>query len=65
MEEDLFLKALNKELVPALGCTEPTAIALAAATAIKYLKGKIVTDLKVFASNNIIKNAMAVVIPGT
>ncbi len=63
--EELFFKALNKELVPALGCTEPIAIALATATAIKYLKGEKVTDLKVLASNNIIKNAMAVVIPGT
>ena len=65
MEEEFFLEALNQELVPALGCTEPVAIALAAATAIKYLKCKTVIDLKVFASNNIIKNAMAVVIPGT
>ena len=65
MDEKLFLEVLNKELVPALGCTEPVAIALAAATAIKYLKGETVTDLKVLASNNIIKNALAVVIPGT
>ena len=63
--EELFLKALNKELVPALGCTEPIAIALAAATAIKHVKGEKVSELKVLASNNIIKNAMAVVIPGT
>lgn len=65
MEEELFFKVLNKELVAALGCTEPIAIALAAATAIKYLKGETVTYLKVLASNNIIKNAMAVIIPGT
>ena len=65
MEEEFFLEALNQELVPALGCTEPVAIALAAATAIKYLKGGTVIDLKVLASNNIIKNALAVIIPGT
>ena len=65
MDKKLFLDVLNKELVPALGCTEPVAIALAAATAIKYLKGETVIDIKVLASNNIIKNALAVVIPGT
>lgn len=65
MEEELFLKVLNKELVPALGCTEPIAIALAAATAIKYLNGENIIYLKVFASNNVIKNAMSVIIPGT
>ena len=65
MDKKLFLDVLNKELVPALGCTEPVAIALAAATAIKYLKGETVIDIKVLASNNIIKNALAVIIPGT
>ena len=65
MDESIFLELLNKELVVALGCTEPIAIALAAATARKYVKGQKVIDLKVFASANVIKNAMAVNIPGT
>lgn len=65
MNENLFLKALNKELVVALGCTEPIAIALAAATARKYVSGDNVIDLKIFASSNVIKNAMSVHIPGT
>lgn len=65
MDERIFLKALDKELVVALGCTEPIAIALAAATARKYVKGGNVTDLRVYASSNIIKNAMSVNIPGT
>lgn len=65
MEESKFIKELNKELVVALGCTEPIAIALAAAVARKYVKGEAVVDVKIYASTNIIKNAMAVNIPGT
>lgn len=65
MDQSIFFKLLNKELVVALGCTEPIAIALAAATARKFVKGEKVIDLKVFASGNVIKNAMSVNIPGT
>lgn len=65
MNQSIFFELLNKELVVALGCTEPIAIALAAATARKYVKGDKVIDLKVFASGNVIKNAMSVNIPGT
>ncbi|MCM0649154.1 L-serine ammonia-lyase, iron-sulfur-dependent, subunit alpha [Clostridium swellfunianum] len=65
MDENVFLRALDKELVVALGCTEPIAIALAAATARKYSGDGEVLDLKVYASSNVIKNAMAVNIPGT
>lgn len=65
MNTEIFLKVLNRELVAALGCTEPIAIALAAATAIKYVKGQNIIDMNVYASNNVIKNAMAVIIPGT
>ncbi len=65
MNDNVFFKALDKELVVALGCTEPIAIALAAATARKYVKGEMVTDIKVYASSNVIKNAMSVNIPGT
>lgn len=65
MLEEKFLHILNKELVVALGCTEPIAIALASATARKYLPLSKITSIKVFASRNIIKNAMSVSIPGT
>jgi hypothetical protein len=65
MRHNGYFEILKKELVVALGCTEPIAIALAAATARKYVRGDKVTDLKVFASSNVIKNAMAVNIPGT
>lgn len=65
MNRDKFFEVLDRELVVALGCTEPIAIALAAATARKFVKGDRVTDIKVLASNNVIKNAMSVNIPGT
>lgn len=54
---------LEKELVIALGCTEPVAIALAAATAKSYAKGQI-EKIILKASGNIIKNAKSVGIPG-
>ena len=64
MLEKAFLDILDQELVVALGCTEPIAIALASAVASKHLKGEL-KSLEVFASANIIKNAMGVSIPGT
>ncbi|WNB91146.1 L-serine ammonia-lyase, iron-sulfur-dependent, subunit alpha [Bacillus sp. NEB1478] len=54
---------LEKELVVALGCTEPVAIALAAATASEFVKDEI-THISVSASGNVIKNALSVGIPG-
>ncbi|GEN81795.1 UPF0597 protein [Sporosarcina luteola] len=63
MTKDKFHKLIEKELVVALGCTEPVAIALAAATAKSYVSGDI-QELVVKASGNIIKNAKSVGIPG-
>lgn len=59
-----YLQILKEELVPAMGCTEPIAIAYAAAKAREVL-GK--TPEKVIAkcSGNIIKNAMCVIVPNT
>lgn len=65
MFEDKFLKLLSDELITALGCTEPIAIALAAAVARKHAGDAQIDEIKVYASANIIKNAMAVNIPGT
>jgi len=61
--KDKILALIEKELVIALGCTEPVAIALAAATAKSYVDGEI-EELIVKASGNIIKNAKSVGIPG-
>ncbi|MEH7332498.1 L-serine ammonia-lyase, iron-sulfur-dependent, subunit alpha [Neobacillus drentensis] len=63
MEKHKILAVLEKELVVALGCTEPVAIALAAATAKSHAKGEI-QAITVKASGNIIKNAKSVGIPG-
>ncbi|WP_286228671.1 serine dehydratase subunit alpha family protein [Neobacillus mesonae] len=63
MEKNKVSVILEKELVIALGCTEPVAIALAAATAKSYTIGEINT-ITLKASGNIIKNAKSVGIPG-
>jgi len=63
VNKNSILRVLEKELVVALGCTEPVSIALAAATARDYMKGDI-QSIEVLASTNVIKNAMAVGIPG-
>ncbi len=59
-----YLSILEKELVPAMGCTEPISIALTAAYARKYL-GTMPTKTEVFVSGNIIKNVKSVVVPNT
>ncbi|MFC4801457.1 serine dehydratase subunit alpha family protein [Neobacillus sp. GCM10023253] len=63
MKKHKILTVLEKELVVALGCTEPVAIALAAATAKSHAQGQI-RAIRVEASGNIIKNAKSVGIPG-
>lgn len=63
MDNQQILDIIKKELVVALGCTEPVAIALATAAAKQQVAGSI-TNIQVIASGNIIKNAKAVGIPG-
>ncbi|MFD2444397.1 serine dehydratase subunit alpha family protein [Bacillus sp. CGMCC 1.16607] len=63
MDQQKMIRILEQELVVALGCTEPVAIALASATAKKYIK-KPVQEIIVQVSGNILKNAKAVGIPG-
>ncbi|MDU4862188.1 MAG: L-serine ammonia-lyase, iron-sulfur-dependent, subunit alpha [Terrisporobacter othiniensis] len=55
---------LKAEVKPAVGCTEPVAVALACAKA-KELLGEEVVKHKVLVSPNVYKNAMCVGIPGT
>lgn len=61
-----IISLIKKEVKPALGCTEPIAVALAAAKAAETL-GQRGEDLKidVYVSGNILKNGMGVGIPGT
>lgn len=59
-----LIDLLKREVVPALGCTEPIAAALAAAKAAEVLGSK-PEHIETIVSGNILKNAMAVGIPGT
>lgn len=70
-----IIELIRKEVKPALGCTEPIAVALAVAKAMEILeercqmeKGWRMTDgysLRIEVSGNILKNGMGVGIPGT
>lgn len=55
---------LHREIVPATGCTEPAAVALAVAYA-SHLSGGLAKNIRLYLSANMIKNAMGVGIPGT
>ncbi len=55
---------IKKEVVPAIGCTEPIAVSLCVAKATEIL-GEFPDKIKVLLSANILKNAMGVGIPGT
>ena len=61
---DSYVKILEEELIPAMGCTEPIAIALAAAKARETL-GSMPLACRVEVSGNIIKNVKAVTVPNT
>jgi len=62
--ENMYIKILEEELKPALGCTEPIAISFLAAS-IKHYIGGLPESLIIEASGNIIKNAKSVVVPNT
>jgi len=59
---DMFLQVLSKELIPALGCTEPIAIAYAAAKARQILELD-PEGIHLRCSGNIIKNVKGVAVP--
>lgn len=61
---DAYVRILHDELVPAMGCTEPIAIAYAAALARDTL-GAMPERVEVRASGNLIKNVKSVVVPNT
>lgn len=63
MKLDLY-SLLKEEIRPALGCTEPAAVALACATAASYIEGP-VQEVEVQTDPNVFKNGMGVFIPGT
>lgn len=63
-ERKRIIDLINREVVPAIGCTEPIAVALCTARATETL-GAVPEKIAVRLSANILKNAMGVGIPGT
>lgn len=63
-ERDAIIRLVKREVVPAIGCTEPIAVALCVSKAARLL-GKEPERIEVLLSANILKNAMGVGIPGT
>ena len=63
-ERKRIIALINREVVPAIGCTEPIAVALCTARAAELL-GSRPEKVAVRLSANILKNAMGVGIPGT
>lgn len=62
--EQSILSTVQQEVVPALGCTEPVSLALAAAVARQYL-GTLPERIEAKVSPNLMKNGMGVTVPGT
>ena len=59
-----FIRAVQEEVKPALGCTEPISLALACAIAAEHLPGE-VTRIEAWVSPNLMKNGLGVTVPGT
>ncbi|MCU6469555.1 cysteine desulfidase [Escherichia coli] len=59
-----YILAVQEEVKPALGCTEPISLALAAAVAAAELEGP-VERVEVWVSPNLMKNGLGVTVPGT
>ena len=57
-----YVKILKKELVPAMGCTEPIAVSYCAAVA-RSILGRMPQRIDIYASGNIIKNVKSVIVP--
>lgn len=64
-KEKMYLKALHNGVSVATGCTEPVAVAFAVATCAKQLDHEEPQKIDVEVSANIMKNAIAVIVPGT
>ncbi|MEC6796346.1 L-serine ammonia-lyase, iron-sulfur-dependent, subunit alpha [Photobacterium sp. S4TG1] len=62
-----FIDVVKRDVVPALGCTEPVSVALAAAIAVNKLNinHQQITGIDAFVSANLMKNGMGVTVPGT
>lgn len=63
-EYQKYCSILKEELIPAMGCTEPIAVAYCASVAREAL-GTLPEKVEIYASGNIIKNVKSVVVPNT
>ena len=63
-DREAIIALIKREVVPAIGCTEPIAVSLCVAKATELL-GAVPEQIKVYLSANILKNAMGVGIPAT
>ena len=61
---ETYVEILKEELVPAMGCTEPIAIAYCASKLRDTLEG-LPSELEIYVSGNIIKNVKSVTVPNT
>lgn len=62
--QDNFIKILEEELIPAMGCTEPIALAYASARCREVL-GAVPEHIDAYCSGNMIKNVRCVSIPNS
>ncbi|MCK5811581.1 MAG: serine dehydratase subunit alpha family protein [Clostridiales bacterium] len=65
MDKQKIIDIMNKEMVVALGCTDPMAISYAAAAARKIAHTGDIKSINIQLSKSIIKSASSVIIPGT
>ncbi len=61
---DTYAQILKEELVPAMGCTEPIALAYCASRCRDLLEDKILS-IDIYVSGNIVKNVKSVIVPNT
>lgn len=64
-EREQIIALIHQEVIPAIGCTEPIAVALCVARASEILNNRHPQRITAQLSANILKNAMGVGIPGT